>query len=384
MHTTLPPNVTVAALLPAQQAQCGVQPAQQLHTLQCLRGLAALMVLVFHCALLLAPFAGAPLLGGLLAIGSLGVELFFVLSGFIIMWVHADDIGRPDRASAYLRKRLLRIYPPYWVVLLLTLAAGWYLGTSREWLRPLMDIVILHPATAEPMLVGIGWTLRFELAFYLVFGILILNRRLGLFLMVSWLLGIVLLACKLVSIPWSVAYLFSNYSLLFFFGMASALWARHGAATPVGRWLMEYSVPLAATLCFWLVVAFQQSGKPIAEDGLGIALLGLAFAVLMQASLSPYWEARSRTMTWLEKLGDASYSIYLTHMGLLLLAGLPAFRWLLEQGMPQQQSFWLLVLLLACLLCIGFGVLFHHWLERPLLRWGRRCWRGLDQGKAAA
>ncbi|GLR15231.1 acyltransferase [Chitinimonas prasina] len=372
MHTTLPSNLSVTPLLSGQQVQCGVQAAQQLHTLQCLRGLAALMVLVFHCALLLAPFAGAPLLGGLLAIGSLGVELFFVLSGFIIMWMHGDDIGRPYRAGVYLLKRLLRIYPPYWVVLLLTLAASWYLGTRWEWLRPLMDIVILHPATPEPMLVGIGWTLRFELAFYLVFGVLILNRSLGLFLMASWLLGIMLLAGKLVSIPWSVAYLFSNYSLLFFFGMASALWARYGATSPVGRWLVEYSAPLAATLCFWLAVAFLQSGKPIAEDGLGISVLGLALAVLMQASLSPYWEARSRKLVWLEKLGDASYSIYLTHMGLLLLAGLPAFRWLLGLGLPQQQGPWLLVLLLACLLCVGCGLLFHHWLERPLLRWGRR------------
>ncbi len=60
---------------------------------------------------------------GLFAFGHAGVDFFFVLSGFIILHVHAGDIGRPVRLGHYLQRRFTRVYPFYWVVFLLALLA---------------------------------------------------------------------------------------------------------------------------------------------------------------------------------------------------------------------------------------------------------------------
>ena len=93
------------------------------------RGVAALLVLVFHAerAVSLPQYLGHQPLGGITGFGHAGVD-FFVLSGFIIYAVRHGDIGQPGRFARYAGRRLSRIYPPYWVVtagvLLLTLVGA--------------------------------------------------------------------------------------------------------------------------------------------------------------------------------------------------------------------------------------------------------------------
>ena len=83
------------------------------------RGLAALLVVTRHCTQMLsgARYFGALPLGGLFVFGHAGVDFFFVLSGFIIAYIHAGDLGRPERFGGYASKRVIRIYPTYWVAL---------------------------------------------------------------------------------------------------------------------------------------------------------------------------------------------------------------------------------------------------------------------------
>ena len=81
-----------------------------------LRGLAVLPVVLLHVGVAVLP--SSRLLGAVTR-GWYGVDLFFVLSGFIICHVHWNDIGRPEQVRSYFWKRFVRIYPTYWVALAL-------------------------------------------------------------------------------------------------------------------------------------------------------------------------------------------------------------------------------------------------------------------------
>src|SRR5436309_3571225 len=91
-----------------------------LQSLQVSRGLAAVIVVLFHANYCIFGmpkyFADSPL-GELVRFGPAAIDFFFVLSGFIVMYVHADEIGHPRALGRYLWRRLSRAYMFYWIVL---------------------------------------------------------------------------------------------------------------------------------------------------------------------------------------------------------------------------------------------------------------------------
>jgi peptidoglycan/LPS O-acetylase OafA/YrhL len=97
--------------------------------IEAVRGVAALLVVLFHAGRLLSgpkDYGSLPL-GGVFDFGRAGVDVFFVLSGFIISFIHARDVTsdagpRRRRLATFARKRLLRIYPSYWICSLILLA----------------------------------------------------------------------------------------------------------------------------------------------------------------------------------------------------------------------------------------------------------------------
>ncbi|WP_260928051.1 acyltransferase family protein [Novosphingobium sp. 9] len=156
--------------------------------LQYLRGVAALGVVVYHAV---------ERSGGDFRVGKAGVDLFFVLSGFL-MWAITDEASRP---GAFIRDRLQRILPCYWIVTSVMLA-GALLG-----LFPAMRLTLWHvtasyllipaisPSNGQvwPLLVP-GWTLEYEMAFYLLFAA-------TLFLPRKWqLASLTVLLCSLASL----------------------------------------------------------------------------------------------------------------------------------------------------------------------------------------
>src|SRR3546814_12797234 len=101
----------------------------QIKSLQIGRGLAAMAVLAFHLSIMVTEprFNLPPIFADYTSHGRLGVDFFFVLSGFIMPFAYAKDIGNPDRAGGYALKRFIRLYPLYW---LLTVAI--LLGSRSE------------------------------------------------------------------------------------------------------------------------------------------------------------------------------------------------------------------------------------------------------------
>ena len=155
---------------------------REFRCLQLFRGLAALFVLLFHVDVISNLRFSTRFAGGHFSAGHLGVDFFFVLSGFIIWHVHAKDMGFAGRASSYLLKRVLRIWP---LVLLLTTAKLGYMfflggagvGAGKGSAEVVICSYFLLPVTeslgGKPLLDS-AWTLPYEMLFYLAFAVGIL------------------------------------------------------------------------------------------------------------------------------------------------------------------------------------------------------------------
>src|SRR5512133_4113793 len=90
--------------------------------LQLFRGVAALLVVLYHASIYSQEQFGRTFLAGLFLFGHTGVDFFFVLSGFIICYIHFSDIGNPTRLRDFALKRLTRVFPIYWIVTAIKLA----------------------------------------------------------------------------------------------------------------------------------------------------------------------------------------------------------------------------------------------------------------------
>ncbi len=181
----------------------------KLQSVQILRGLAAILVLLFHLFGIrqqgIVESGGAVPIGGLVANGFAGVDLFFVISGFIMVYVTQGVVGGPSRAASFLFARTTRIYPLWWMC---SLVLGGYFvavyglpSNSAEWQTVIgnenstayfVKSFLLVPQPAYP-LPAVGWTLIHELYFYLAFALMlaIMPRALWPMVLMGWAVGVV-------------------------------------------------------------------------------------------------------------------------------------------------------------------------------------------------
>ena len=153
----------------------------QIQSLQVFRGLAALAVVAHHAVLSTDAFVGKvpEVLAQILLMGYLGVDFFFVLSGFIIMYAHFADEGTGPAVRRYAFKRLVRIFPAYLpislaLIFLYAALPGFSGATDRDY--SLLSSLLLLPADGPPAL-SVAWTLVHELMFYFVFLLFFISRR---------------------------------------------------------------------------------------------------------------------------------------------------------------------------------------------------------------
>jgi exopolysaccharide production protein ExoZ len=313
-------------------------PSPTIESLQAGRALAALAVLLLHASDVATAFGGPVPGSGLLAFGYLGVDFFFVLSGFII---YHSTAGRGRSAMDYAKARVRRVYLPYLpigvgIALLYTLLPQ--LSTSeRQWAW--LPTLTLLPVEQLPALT-VAWTLQHEVLFYFVFGLLYFNRMLwpGLAL---W--GAAILVNAAFALTTAVPLRLIN--LEFLFGIAVAVLCARVRPKPAVALLGI--VPFG--IWIWLGATKEQS-----------VLVGLAIACLILPIISAERQGRLTIPKWLIFLGAASYAIYLIHLVVLsaVVRALPGF-----SGIP--------MFLVAATVGLASGVIYYWIVERPLLRLGR-------------
>jgi exopolysaccharide production protein ExoZ len=332
------------------------------------RGFAALLVVTVHASSMLsgANYLGSLPFGGLFTFGHAGVDFFFVLSGFIIAHIHTDDIGSPGRLAGYARKRFIRIYPTYWAALAVLgalLVVSPTADRAEQQIGNIVTSVFLLPWPNEPIL-SVAWTLKHEVMFYLLFGLLLINRRLGQVALGAW--G--LLTLWNVAVTWNTgipqfhgllaSLVFRIFNIEFLFGIAVAAVIRRG-------WIYRPRLAAILGLALFLGVGLHESlGPKFPVEwpprhlgygiGAALALYGLAGAELKGRLSVP----RAFVM-----LGGASYSLYLVHVIVLLFVRQAAR--LVQPQVHMPVELWFLLGVVSATLV---GVMFSLHVEQPLLR----------------
>jgi peptidoglycan/LPS O-acetylase OafA/YrhL len=343
---------------------------EKFESLEMIRALAALAVVFFHTQIIFTGRTGIVPFGGVFGAGSRGVDLFFVLSGFIIAYVHAGDLGQPHRVGHYFHSRFIRIYPSVWIVTLLALAVyllGFGGADKADKLSPgsIADSFLLLPQ-AGAALVNVTWSLKFEIFFYLLFSIAILRRSVGLWLIALWQAAVLGLYLSGRQLEWSwIAFYLRPITLEFGLGVLCA-WVvinRARFAPLASPWLAGGALAGAAAVFVGadLVQAYDPSSLTTLPDFL---VFGLSAAVIVVSLALLDIQQRFKVPRILVMLGGASYAIYLVHFSTISL--LAAF---MTRGnrVPMNDAVFLAVALIG----IFFGFLFHHWIDRPLHRFLR-------------
>ncbi len=322
----------------------------RLVSIQHLRGLAILGVVVFHA------FQWEWLN---FETGSAGVDLFFIVSGFV-MWVTTAD--RAVSPGAFLQRRAARVIPLYWLASLTALAVVLIrpgaipnvIPDPAHVLLSLAFIPHLDPKGGPFPLLNPGWTLTYEAFFYLVFAAALTAPQRWRPLIVTGVMSAVFWFGYHI---WTFAYYVgANAHLLQF---AAGIWLavawRAKALPSHGAALM-----LVATGFLLLAVLQAQAYRPgllrpleLGGPALLIALGWLAAEADPKGGI-PAWP-------WLQRLGDASYAIYLCHtLSAPLVARLV--------GLDRH---WLFIPL-DVFVGLGTGFACHSLVERPLTGWVRR------------
>ncbi|MBV9827112.1 MAG: acyltransferase [Alphaproteobacteria bacterium] len=285
-----------------------------LASIQVLRALAALGVTAAHSVEQFAKRLGLPGVLPDLSLGMAGVDLFFVISGFIMVYASEPLFAQPRAPLIFALRRLARIVPLYWaissVVLVYVLLHYHDLAAaniSPAWLASSFAF-LPWPGVDGTMLplVAVGWTLNYEMFFYATFSLALLtSRRKAVVLLTLIYFAIVLAGRPLQPLPLMLTFWSDPIILEFVFGIVIASAFREGWRLPA--WA-SHGLLLAALAAF-AVSGFWQRGivpRPL-EWGVPAAM---AVAALV---LGPVRHCTGFTSRLLGRLGDASYALYLVH-----------------------------------------------------------------------
>jgi exopolysaccharide production protein ExoZ len=322
-------------------------------SVQYLRGIAALLVVYAHVATQVLRYGNFDL--PLYEYGHVGVDLFFVISGFI-MWQTTFDKRMSPVTFFY--RRLTRIVPAYWIVTSVVVLVSIFVpsaltSTRFEWAHVLASyffVPMRHPVLTHyyfPILI-VGWTLNYEMFFYLIFSFcLYLARFWRVVAVVAALAAMVLYG--LVGHPSGVAEFYTNSIVLeFAFGVVAGY-----ALTD--RQLLSPMAAMALAVLLFCLANYVEAPRVLA---FGLPALFLVYAsTACEKSKGGFIEIRP-----LKLLGDASYSLYLTHA---LTLAVFAKAWVhigLRWGPAQTVSFVVLSLLSATVV----GIAVYYCIEAPI------------------
>jgi exopolysaccharide production protein ExoZ len=326
--------------------------------IQILRFFAAAAVVAFH-ALGVAPSGfevPESAISFALSYGGRGVDLFFVISGFIIFYA---THGARLTPAEFLRRRVERVVPLYFFVIfavtILAVTLPAMFGTP-DWYTPrhiLKSLAFIAFTDGEMPVVYVGWSLEYEMYFYLAVALLMaLTRDVWRNIVMTFS------ALAMVGRIPGVGAALGNYAFLtdpmileFVFGVIV------GSVFVNGRVGWPMAVAAACAIAALLVT---DPTNRVTVSGIPLACLVAAAAFVSRSRLHPSWPELA-----LARLGDASYSIYLAQVETVSLAGTSVAGWI--PAIPPL----LLVMVTTCIV-VALGLLLNILVERPLLKICRR------------
>jgi peptidoglycan/LPS O-acetylase OafA/YrhL len=308
--------------------------------------------------------ADHPMFGVLHYFGFGGVNLFFVISGFIITYAHRSQIGDARSALGFVVKRLTRLMPIYWLSWLAALSLSYlvfrepYCADGNVFWQPVANLLLDFGTTNCH--IPQAWSLSWEMIFYAVFLIFFfLAKRLFLPAVVAW--AVLIIAANFLGSGGAMSALLNLMCLQFLFGIAAALLLING--------FYRYARVSVAIGLAWFAVgaSLNAAGVTSTEESLHrVVLFGAASFFLVYGAAAWNLNQHFRTPRLVGLLGDASYAIYLVHITLIIVINRAFF----TPGFSATvQALFVVGTAIACTLG---GVSVYLLIERPVLRRMRR------------
>lgn len=328
------------------------------HNLQALRAFAAYGVVWHHITSTMKDYLGAAEFATLPSFGRMGA--FFVISGFLMM--HTTS-GRQLPMHAFLRQRIVRIVPLYWLLTLLaaaTVLSGFDLFNQHAVnARDVLSSLAFFPeieadGAAKAPLVYVGWTLNYEMMFYLLFGLcLCLHARWRAFAL-----------CAVIGTLWLSQELFDN-ALVDYWGADLAL--GFGAGVLLGAHRRFSQLPATAAWALTLIGVALVTAPDLFRDQVGQfqVLVVIGAALIVQGALALENAGVSANLRIVDRQGDASYALFLIHPFILQIVGKLA----ILGGLNQSTLGLCLTALVMFAASVVAGTLVHRWFELPLKGW---------------
>ena len=332
------------------------------------RGIAAILVLLFHIDRYYFnsdKYWADDLIGGIFRFGHSGVQFFFVLSGFIMIWAHYDDLGRTDKIYNFLVKRFIRIYPMVWLTVgvsaLLYVASG---SGNPTYHQPLFILQSLLLVGREPLgtINFPTWTLWHENLFYFACVMIIARPRIGLAVLALWSIACISVT-GLMGSRADTFYVLRPENSLFALGVACAYWLRK-------RRVVYPSAILAIGAAIFFVFGVSTNARlgDFASDNF---VYGISSVLIIIGGVEAQRQNPLVFPSSFAILGTLSFPLYLTHMITLPFVAKALRLFGATQWMPTS-----LAGMIMAVASIIVALLVHRIFERPVTDWLQQNWIG--------
>jgi exopolysaccharide production protein ExoZ len=336
-----------------------------LNLIQVLRGIASLFVVLFHTTQNANIYLKKDFCFNAFSFGGAGVDIFFVLSGFIITYTSVKNLNNRDKLFPFLRRRFVRIFPAYWMVitgflLLQFFFASFYSTTYNFTFSNLLGTFFLLPGHA--MVNGVSWTLSYELFFYLLFALafIIPSKKLSLVLAVLYALAIVVLHCLGYNAEQQ-----NNWLLLVTYPMNTEFIMGIIAALVIYKLPAAISLPLiiTGTILFLTGAVLFNNGYGFIHNSFNrVIVFGVPSFLIITGVAKFELATTAKVHNVFLKLGEASYSLYLLHLPLVVAA----IKIINKLGIQSNAMVHILLFVLVIIICCC-SVLFFKFIEKPVI-----------------
>ncbi len=333
--------------------------------IQLLRGIASLLVVYMHVTVNTKEISHQIFLGDFFKFGGAGVDIFFVLSGFIITYTSRKGIGNPHKLLPFLRRRFVRIFPAYWIIigmfLLVQIVLPSFYKTPYNFTTGnFLSTFFLLPG--HTMVNGVSWTLTSELFFYALFSLAFLIPDKKIAFSLSMLYGVMLVVIALSGYPAANGNHWMNLAV---FPMNVEFIMGVLAAAIIPSIPKSLGIPLIITgsIIFLTSAILSNAGFYLLASPFNrVVIFGIPSFLLIIGLVKYELNKNISLHNILLSLGEASYSLYLLHLPLVVAGIRIITRFNIENNIILHG----LLFLLIGIICFA-SILFYQWVEKPLI-----------------
>ena len=342
------------------------QQNKNLSLIQVLRGIASLLVVLFHTTFNTNALLHKDFGFNIFLFGGSGVDIFFVLSGFIITYTSIKWASHPNKLLPFIRKRFVRIFPTYWIIITLFLLAQFlfpaFYSTHFEFnLLNILSTYLLLPG--HIMVNGVSWTLTYELFFYILFSLVFLLPK------KQWaFIFFALYACIVILIPIvSDGFEKSNGWLnLVSYPMNVEFFMGVLAAYLVPKIPYRASLPMIAAGSFCFIIGgllYDGHYQLLSNTFNRVVFFGMPSFFIVLGLVKYELIKKIKVHSVFLSLGEASYSLYLLHLPVLVAAIKTMEKFNIRN------TIFVHVILIGIIIIICFvAIRFYKWVEKPIIK----------------